>query len=1151
MMSEPENTTDTGHFNLATSTLLSASEDVAAKPGYSKKYNPLDQLLDSDDDSDNESKETATKLVPVTATSVPSTVNKQKDSLSEEAALSTASSPAPEHRKSPVKMSAVARLAMERRKAQALSGGLSLSDSDSDDAGGVQTPSTKRQISSFASMRVNSDSDSDPEFTSVTKQQGQDTSDGSIKVTKEATTTKKKERRPPKPKGEDGGKARAASKAAMAMIHEESARLIRETAVAINPMDYTQPLELHDFFAKFDKMMVQRTQGTRRMRNIAAALAKSNPKGASVVQCDSDGDDYELDIVDNCATPVPNNPMTNNRKMKSPVLKTEDKVSVNKGGELESILKYGSQPIHHTTGQSSELRGMRRTDGSRALRDLNNALLDAMYKDEKTGPKSAKVTVDKAAITVKEEIYGAYGSDKDADVAMDGETSDDSEDQDSSAETDDEQESGGESGDEAVINEAKGSSIFMPRKHRAVVVSDDDDGDGDGDDEEMDVANQQAPNTKDAPAKPTTSSKSKFLSMFKMPAPKPATTSTTPKAPPPRTGPDPLREPQQSSYSMTSEQNEDSITGSQDPLYLLSSQVDQINTQDSLLMTPDPLPDNVDNIVEYGTQLAIGSDAHRIFASQQSERDATATQSTQAMQPTQGMQSTQSTQLTADAVADGGDAFSSLPTLVRKALVLNQGNQETMGYADDAATSDTSLPLPLNAAESRPQLPEVAQHQETTEASSPLPKPVTGGRRLLRHHGNANKTYDPANSSKTSKLSRTKKRAIRSEFVEAEAEEGESTDSDSEAGGVARHSKFNWGEDPSTNNKADDGDDEGDDDLDMDTDEEEAALLADPMINNEVVEDRKADQAIRDLHRQQDLEQDEQDIQDLVKDINTGRLRNRSAVGGGRTGFALADDEDYNDRQTRAERMEERLRLRRKLQAREIHDTNLAEIAKNPETAAFAQAALMRPSTHGSGYQSANEDTDDGFLSGNDAFDLEEHVDDHAIATTVQTHLSRMHRRIDSDAESDNEGGKQSPLVVADKRGSGVRASTGGGGGGGGGRRIVGPAKDPTDGSQLSVASTSSFFDFGDEDGGGDLDGDVFTSVAVEKLIVRRRTLMTASSGADAGSSSSVNGAWPTPQMRGPRAMLKRPGVTLAGTSTKRVNASSNIAGSRGDPLVE
>ncbi|KAI9506544.1 hypothetical protein BX070DRAFT_218074 [Coemansia spiralis] len=279
----------------------------------------------------------------------------------------------------------------------------------------------------------------------------------------------------------------------------------------------------------------------------------------------------------------------------------------------------------------------------------------------------------------------------------------------------------------------------------------------------------------------------------------------------------------------------------------------------------------------------------------------------------------------------------------------------------------------------------------------------------------------------------------------------------------------------------------------MDTDEEEAALLADPMINNEVAEDNEADQAIRDLHRKQDFDQDEKDIQSLAQDIKMGRLKNRVL---NRTGFAL-DEEDYIDRQTRAERMEERVRQRRKMLAKEIHDSNLAEIARNPETAAFAQAALMRPIA---GDQSETEDV----LA--NAFELEEEVDDRHIAMAVQHQLARSHRRIDSDVESDAEGNDGKERIRGAQRTK---------------NRIAAKAID----SSESVQGGSGSFDFGSELG-DDVDGDVFTSVAVEKLIVRRKTLM---AGQDDGHSKQ-SGVWPAPK----KTLLKRPGVSLIGASSKK-----------------
>ncbi|KAJ1782718.1 hypothetical protein LPJ59_006740, partial [Coemansia sp. RSA 2399] len=232
-MDKPEDTAGMGLLNLGTSTLLTASNDVVPKTSNSTRYNLLDQLLSSDSDSDTRGTESKPALA--SATGVSFAVQKPEHSSTEEDMHSLGGSPEPEQRKSPVKMSAVARLAAARRKkAQASSvggGGGALSSSDSDDSG--VSPTSKRHVSSFTSMRISADSDSEPDLTTT----------GSVEAnseTVEEAAKEKKKRRQPRAK--DGNTVRAASKKAMAMIHEESARLIRETAVAINPMDYTQPL---------------------------------------------------------------------------------------------------------------------------------------------------------------------------------------------------------------------------------------------------------------------------------------------------------------------------------------------------------------------------------------------------------------------------------------------------------------------------------------------------------------------------------------------------------------------------------------------------------------------------------------------------------------------------------------------------------------------------------------------------------------------------------------------------------------------------------------------------------------------------------------------------------------------------------------------
>ncbi|KAJ2813010.1 hypothetical protein FBU31_007507, partial [Coemansia sp. 'formosensis'] len=182
---------------------------------------------------------------------------------------------------------------------------------------------------------------------------------------------------------------------------------------------------------------------------------------------------------------------------------------------------------------------------------------------------------------------------------------------------------------------------------------------------------------------------------------------------------------------------------------------------------------------------------------------------------------------------------------------------------------------------------------------------------------------------------------------------------------------------------------------------------------------------------------------------------------------------------TRAERMEERERMRRRLLAREIHDKDLAEIAKNPETAAFARAALMRPPG------AAADDEEMLMLPGDDAFELEEIVDDRHVAAAVQQQLMRTRMRV----ESDDEDGAPKPAPA----------------------RIAGS-------SQLSSLTDSV----------EDMDDGTFSAVAVEKLIVRRRALL--ASGKDGVASS----------LHRTSSLLKRPGTSLLGAAAKRLNVAGD-----------
>ncbi|PIA16372.1 hypothetical protein COEREDRAFT_81331 [Coemansia reversa NRRL 1564] len=467
-----------------------------------------------------------------------------------------------------------------------------------------------------------------------------------------------------------------------------------------------------------------------------------------------------------------------------------------------------------------------------------------------------------------------------------------------------------------------------------------------------------------------------------------------------------------------------------------------------------------------------------------STRPTQLTNPTQLLDTDDDVRQTQQTPLTVSTVATADASTSStamLPTMVRRALDAD-GSEHDSDDVRDEVISDAGLQQPAS----------LGPDEGQAEPVSPAKLRKQG--RLLRRRGASRGESDAVHDKP--------KRLKRSEFVEAEAEEGESSDSEGESKTV-KHRKFNWGNDK-TDQAADSEDEE---DLDMDTDEEEAALLADPMIDDNVEENGSGDEAIRDLHRQRDFDEDEKDIQNLFRDVTTGRLRNRNARD--KTGLGLADEEDYNDRQTRAERMEERLRMRRKLLAREIHDSNLAEIARDPETAAFAQAALMRRAPTADG-RADSTDAEDAALS-DGAFELEEEVEEHNIANTVHKHLARQRMRIDSDVESDTEDSH----AATDRSNGNVSWRAAG--------RVASGSGD----------SQSSIFEESMVD--NSLGSDVFSPVEIEKLIVRRRTLMTTET--NQGAASKHTTAWrPLPPQQ---SLLKRTGTSMAAASIKRFNSGS------------
>ncbi|KAJ2451435.1 hypothetical protein EV183_003616 [Coemansia sp. RSA 2336] len=756
--------------------------------------------------------------------------------------------------------------------------------------------------------------------------------------------------------------SRAASKAAMLRMHQESERLFRETAVKIDPLDFTQRLQLTGFFELYDgrqnpeptaspvkakKFVVPPLQ----LKGSFAFMSKEDKQKFMILD---DSDNYEG--------------LFRRQKLEAKEF-LKDSAAQRKESRLNAMLSHGSQPMHVSADTKV-------VPGSLALRDLNTALLDVIHK--KDAEERAARMERAARKKQKEEMSQLVQQEEASQPAA----------QEEEVVVEEQLE---DNGDELVDADSLlepssnlEAELYKRGKGRAVVTSD-----------EESETEQPAASSKPKPTKAEFARKFNMLVREKpIHRPKVVRADPTP--------------------SMS--QADSQLAESQEIPDPLLSQMYDINTQDSLLMTPEaPKEQQVGSDVELDALPTQMFESGLTQPTQMFEEEAKETQPTQPLD-TSSMEETQ--------------PFETQP-LEESAM--------------PAATAPMTLE-PEDPAESIE-----ASQMEEQQASSPS-RPHRRGR-LLQRKSLADR---PSQDART-------KRPKQSAFVEAEAEEGDSSDSGNEAGTI-RQRKFNWG-----NGSPDSSDEE---DWDMDSDEEQAALMADPMIDHDDYEDSEADQQIRQLHLKQNVDADERDIQELFHDVTTGKLRNRT-----RMGFALSNDEDYNDRQTRAERMEERARLRRKLQMREIHDSNLAEIARNPETAAFAQAALMR---------AQDTDTEDAEETGR-VEQLEEEVDEHSIATTVQKHLVRGVRRADSDVESEGSAG--------------------------GSRR---PA------SRLDSSQSSSTGDL------ADLDGDAFGSVAIEKLIVRRKTLLSTDK------RSSANASWkPPPQ----KALLKRTGVAMAAANAKRLNS--------------
>ncbi|KAJ2909800.1 hypothetical protein GGI21_001516, partial [Coemansia aciculifera] len=857
-------------------------------------------------------------------------------------------------------------------------------------------------------------------------------------------------------------KERPASKAALARMHQETERLVRETAVLINPLDYTQRLVLDDFFARFDLYAANAATGIPDTLVSSSALSQVKPAvlPQHTFNYESDSGDYEIEIVDDDhIEPLSLGPSLLSKPTAAPSSSLDRRGRSSIGTDLDSILEYASQPL-----RASAPTAVRRppTDGPTGLRELNDALMRAMYKPDEEALRAAAAAKSVAATATVDQAKNEEDAEETGGSGEDDECSEESDDGD---------------GDDDVVGSDEESEledidmVLSPQAKRrpAAIISDDDDTD------EVSESKAQQPLVIESSSTDKNKGKAKFLGMFKMPA---AKSNTKPVALSP-----PLQvasievEPTPLQQSLA----ENPISASQDLSHLFHSQSGMVSdTQDSLLMTP------VEEIGGTHRQHDSFMDSTQMSSIGHLEPfpDYTITQPTQMMddaddddkeevgraQIAQATQEQHPTQLTVATGSDAGDSI--FPTMVRQALVSAASGSD---LGDDSDIAD----------------------EEVGGSPMSLPRKVPAGRLLRR-------------GDVVAQRKQKRQRPKRSEFVEAEAEVGDSSDSDGE-GKPAGPRKFNWGDGPGALKPGNESSDE--DEYDMDSEEEEAALLADPMINNEVDENEsEGDEAIRELHRQRDFDEDEHNIQTLYKDITTGALKNR--VSRNRTGFALADDEDYNDRQTRAERMEERERMRRKLLAREIHDKDLAEIAKNPETAAFARAALMRPppppsssSVPGSSSSGTavgeQDDDDDGMLvlPGDDFFELEEIVDDRHVAMAVQQQLMRTRMRVDSD--DDDDPAPPPPIV----------------------RPTARVAGRPMGSSQLSAMTDSLPMD--------DIDGDAFSSVSVEKLIVRRRTLLATTGKDDSGFAANHRAS----------SLLKRPGTALLGAAAKRLNVAAAASG--------
>ncbi|KAJ2373041.1 hypothetical protein IW150_003813, partial [Coemansia sp. RSA 2607] len=299
----PDSQEGSAAFDLGTSTLLPHA-----------RYDPVAQLLESDSDSDSDREAAAVKPAAVKAPVLPTLLAQTADSAAQEKKKKARK---PRQRKEKdkgkskdrIKDSVVGRLAGARRRVAALE-----SSASEDESHGESALQPQRRL---VNLRIAS-SDSEA-------------SDGSPENPGEETA----QRQP---------KERAASKKALAMMHRETERLVRETLVKIDPLEYTVRLELSDFYTRFAQRTAHTPAATQPVR--VRPLASDKPL---VFRCTVDSDaesECEVEIVDAGA-----------------------RHAVRVG--LEDMLRVASQPMRVT----GEMRRVGR-------KELSDALLGAVYRRE-------------------------------------------------------------------------------------------------------------------------------------------------------------------------------------------------------------------------------------------------------------------------------------------------------------------------------------------------------------------------------------------------------------------------------------------------------------------------------------------------------------------------------------------------------------------------------------------------------------------------------------------------------------------------------------------------------------------------------------------------------------------------------------------------